>query len=170
MLYTLPTEVNEALEKYLSCFDENGEVIWDYETAQKELEQLQNKQLEALEWCLTTRRNVELHSEAIDSEIERLLKIQESEKKRQDKLLSLIDRLVSPLYQDKPLAIGNFKVSYRKSESTVIDDQSKLPIEYLVYKPAPEPAPDKVKIKEAIKEWKEVTGARIETKLSLTVK
>ena len=31
MLYTLPTEVNEALEKYLSCFDENWEVIWDYD-------------------------------------------------------------------------------------------------------------------------------------------
>ena len=42
MLYTLPTEVNEAPEKYLSCFDENWEVIWDYETAQKELEELQN--------------------------------------------------------------------------------------------------------------------------------
>lgn len=46
MLYNLPKEVEQALENYLSCFDENGEVVGDYQTAEKTLLDLQNKQLE----------------------------------------------------------------------------------------------------------------------------
>lgn len=169
-LYELPTEVEKALENYLSCFDENWEVVWDYETAEKVLLDLQNKQHEALEWLTSTHRESELRQEAIDSEISRLLKIRESEEKRFLKLWELTERLFAPLYDGKPVTIGNFKLSYRKSERVIIDDASLIQESFLDYKPAPPPTPDKTKIKKAISEWEFVTGARIQVMQNFNIK
>lgn len=169
-LYEIPTEVEKALDNYLSCFDENGEVVWDYETAQKTLLDLQNKQTEALEWLSSTYRESELRQEAIDSEISRLSKIRESEEKRWVKLWELLERLFAPMYEGKTVTIGNFKLSYRKSERVIIDDASLIPESFLDYKPAPPPAPDKTKIKKAISDWEFVTGARIQVMQNFNIK
>ncbi len=59
-------------------------------------------------------------------------------------------------------------ISFRRSEQTVIDDESELPAEYIVTKITT--APDKTKIKNAIKAGQEVAGARLVEKRNIQIK
>ena len=58
-------------------------------------------------------------------------------------------------------------ISYRKSSSVVVDDVLNLPPRFVKFK---DPEPDKIAIKEAIKNGEEVNGARIENNVSIIIK
>jgi len=66
-IYTLPKEIEQALERYYSCFDEDtGEMIVEdevFEKIQAELFELQNKKEELLEWYLKDRLNKKAENE-----------------------------------------------------------------------------------------------------------
>lgn len=62
------------------------------------------------------------------------------------------------------------KLSTRKSEQVKILDEAVLPVEFWTKPLPPEPKPDKVAIKAAIKEGAEVPGASVETVVHLTIK
>ena len=66
-IYELPKEIEQALEKYYSCFDEDtGEMIVEdevFEKIQAELFELQNKKEELLEWYLKDRLNKKAENE-----------------------------------------------------------------------------------------------------------
>lgn len=75
-------------------------------------------------------------------------------------------------YLDYALAGNTFKsvkvnISYRKSDSIVIDDISKIDKDYLKYS---EPTVDKTALKKAIKDGASVTGAHIESKTNIQIK
>ncbi len=102
-----------------------------------------------------------------DYEIKRL---QDQKKKYSDTNQSL-ERMVDKFLQstcqtsfDTSIA----KISYRKSESVSILDESLLNSEYLRVKTTSEP--DKIKIKEDIKKWIIVDWATIEVKQNLQIK
>lgn len=102
-----------------------------------------------------------------DYEIKRL---QDQKKKYSDTNQSL-ERMVDKFLQstcqtsfDTSIA----KISYRKSESVSILDESLLTSEYLRVKTTSEP--DKIKIKEDIKKWIIVDWATIEVKQNLQIK
>ena len=59
-------------------------------------------------------------------------------------------------------------ISFRRSEQTVIDNESELPAEYIVTKITT--VPDKTKIKNAIKAGQEVAGARLVEKRNIQIK
>ena len=59
-------------------------------------------------------------------------------------------------------------VSFRASELTVIDDESEIPEEYIVVKTTT--APDKTKIKNAIKAGVVIPGAHIESKRNIQIR
>lgn len=59
-------------------------------------------------------------------------------------------------------------ISFRASEQTVIDDESEIPDEYITTKITT--APDKTKIKNAIKSGLTVPGAHIENKRNIQIK
>ena len=105
--------------------------------------------------------------EWIKSEIERLQKLQETEEKHLEKAKKSIDWIMKATWTDK-LETSLNNLSYRKSESVSILDENSIPSEYWKVKEVK--TVDKIMIKEAIKSWKEVTGASIETKQNLQIK
>ena len=81
-----------------------------------------------------------------------------------------IARAFESVYDGKPMTIGTFTLSYRKSEATNILDESLIPTQYLKTPEPPAPKPDKPAIKEALKAGIVIPGAEIETRQNLQIK
>ena len=62
------------------------------------------------------------------------------------------------------------RISWRKSSSVVIDDETQIPLSLMVCPPAPAPRPDKASIASEIKAGRDVPGAHVEQRRSLQVK
>jgi len=172
-IYTLPQEVEQSLDLFYSCFDENtGELIVDQsimEERQKALDELQNQTNEVTEWYLKDRANKIAYIAGIESEIERLSKVVSQEKKKVSRSENLLERIFARLYEGKAMVIGSFKLSYRSSEAVIIDNEQGLPKEFLRVVPETT-APDKVAIKTALKEGKSVPWASLETRQNFSIK
>lgn len=140
---------------------------YDAETTQELLEWYNIIGGEEIEDIVKAIKNNDATIAWYDYEIKRL---QDAKKKYSDNNWSL-EKLVDWFLQstgqtsfDTSIA----KISYRKSESVTILDESLLSSEYLRVKTTSEP--DKVKIKEDIKKWIIVEWATIETKQNLQIK
>jgi hypothetical protein len=115
-------------------------------------------------------RSMEMHTPAIDAEIERL---QTLKKQRQAKAKALRDYLL-----DNMLAIGVtkveaplFKVSVRDNPPAVeVYEPLLVPAEFMRQAPPPPPAVDKAAIKDALKAGKEVAGCRLTVGKRLDIK
>lgn len=176
-IYSLPTEVSDSMTRYYSLFDDNGELVGTEEElilAQSELDELANKTNETTEWYLKDRANKLAYIAGIQSEIERLQLVVKKEELRIAKVENLLDRIFSRIYEWSKTVIGSFTLSYSKSESCNVEDETKIPKEFIRITPEkiiPESsAPDKVAIKDAIKAGKEVPGASILVKNTLKIK
>ena len=66
------------------------------------------------------------------------------------------------------LELPHSKISYRKSDSVEITNFDLLPSKYI--KKKVEESPDKVAIKDAIKNGKDVSGAKITTNYNIQIK
>ncbi len=62
------------------------------------------------------------------------------------------------------------RISWRKSSSVVIDDETQIPLSLMVCPPAPAPRPDKASIASEIKAGRDVPGAHVEYRRRLHVK
>ena len=62
------------------------------------------------------------------------------------------------------------RVSVRETESVQIDAMAVIPTQYMVDKPAPPPAPDKVALRKAIKAGETFEGVELVSKPSITIK
>lgn len=102
-IYTLPQEVEKALDLFYSCFDEQtGELIVSEEIMnerQAQLDELQNQTNEVTEWYLKDRANKLAYIAGIESEVERLQKIVSSEKKKVSRSENLLERIFARLYE-----------------------------------------------------------------------
>ncbi len=172
-IYTLPQEVEQALDLFYSCFDEvSWELIVEESIMlerQKTLDDLQNQTSEVTEWYLKDRANKLAYIAGIESEIDRLSKVVSSEKKKVARAENLLERIFARLYEWKAILIGSFKLSYRSSEAVVIENEAGLPKEFLRVIPETV-APDKIKIKENLKAWIPVPGASLETRQNFSIK
>ena len=173
-IYNLPKEVETALAKYYACFDpETGELVVEdsiLAKAQKELDEMENTGNEILGWKLQDRANAIARATMYSNEIERLSACMKREQKQASQADMLIERAFESIYDGKPMTIGTFTLSYRKSEATNIVDESLIPSQYLKTPEPPAPKPDKTAIKEAIKAGTLVPGAEIETRQNLQIK
>lgn len=177
-IYTLPNDIRESLESYYRLFDsETGELIWTDEElalAQTQLDDLAAKTWSTTEWYLKDRLNKIAYIDWIKSEIDRMQKIVERNEKDVARSEMLIDRIFDRVYGGEKTTIGTFILSYTKSESCSIDDETKIPKEYLRITPEkiiPESsAPDKFAIKTAINSGKEIPGASVLVKKTLKIK
>lgn len=173
-IYEIWKEIEEALEKYYECFDEDWILIEDsnFEEINKELIELQNKKSDFMEWILKKRVNITSSIPWIKSEIERLQKIVSWYEKDIDKTDSFIESLVKPIYDWKPLVYGNFKISFRKSESIVVDDENLIDTKFKKYIEPVEATykVDKNLLKQFLKDWVEIEWIHIESKQNLQIK
>jgi uncharacterized membrane protein YheB (UPF0754 family) len=59
-IYEIEKEIEETLEKYYECFDENGELTCEqsiFDEINKNLTELQNQKSDFIQWILKSRSN-----------------------------------------------------------------------------------------------------------------
>ena len=173
-IYELPNDIIKALDEFYACFDQDtGELIKTEEElaiAQHNLEELQNKSNETMEWLLKSRANSLASIAGAQLEVERIQKKIDSEQKKIDRTENIIDMIFKKTYEGKASIFGNFKVSYKESEAVIIDDVTQLPKEYVVEETKVVTSYPKKAIKEAIESGKEVKWAHIEKRNNLQIK
>ena len=150
------TELQKELEK-----EEDAEVKQDLqELISIELKNKSNNIVYVI-------KNLEGNNAAIDAEIERLQQLKKRNSSNIDKVKSNIlwfmqQNNVDTIKSD----LATFSI--RKSESTDIENIEQIPQEFITVKQTF--VPDKTAIKKAIREGKEVTGAKVVVNYNLQIK
>jgi hypothetical protein len=118
--------------------------------------------------------------EVIDKEIKRLTAEKSARIRKKEWLKNRVDYFVKRQFTDEngnidedgvhkyKLELPHSKISYRKSDSVEVADLATLPEEYI--KTKIEKSPDKIAIKNAIKDGKEIKGAKIVTNYNIQIK
>ena len=149
-------EIDAAI---LACVDlETGEII--------DAEQLQALQLEReqkIENVALWYKNLLSDAAQYKAEKDAFAERERAARAKADRLKAyLLDALGGDKYQSTRVSI-----SYRNSSSVVVDDVLNLPPRFVKFK---DPEPDKLAIKEAIKNGEVVNGARMESSQSIIIK
>lgn len=173
-LYDINTDLREALTAFSETYDpETGEVLDEANFAELDakVEALALSREEKIDGTGVIIKEEEGYIATLDGEIKRL----QARKKR---FQSHVDHLMDNVKKSM-LAFGETKLetprsifSFRKSEQTIVTDESLLDDKYI--KVVIESKPDLVAIKKAIKEAEKkgetFEGARIEVKQNLQIK
>ena len=162
-LYQLSTEL-EILQAQLTNEDLTEQ---ERQLAEDRIIEILDSQENKYESILKVRSNKLAQEKMLQDEIARL---QAKLKPIQNTVSRLEDYLDSSLRTNgiDSLEVWTYKLSYRKSESVEITDETLLPAEYVKTKVTT--APDKIAIKKAINDWQDVSGAVIKTNLNLQIK
>lgn len=163
-LFALSNEYKSLYDALVTSANEDGVIDENVFAA---VEQIKGEFTEKAVAVATVYRALGKDIELFDSEIERLTAIKkrlENEQNRVKKYLS--DACEKTGTESIKGVYAN--ISFRASEQTVIYDEAALPPEYIVVKTTT--APDKTKIKAAIKAGLNVPGARIESKRNIQIK
>lgn len=164
-LYLLAQEYKDLENALLDSSDEEtGEVDIDIFSA---VEKAQGTFEEKAIAVATVFRNLGTYSGNIDAEIKRLKAIKKRVDRQQERVEDYLTQACEMTGTESIQGIYA-NISFRKSEQTVIDDESVLPEEYVIEKVTY--SPDKEKIKAAIKAGQEVQGAHIEIKNNIQIK
>ena len=150
------TELQKELEK-----EEDAEIKQDLqELIAIELKNKSNNIVYAI-------KNLESNNAAIDAEIERL---QALKKKNSSNIEKVKSNILWFMQQNNVETIKSDLATFsrRKSESTDIENIELIPQEFITIKQTF--TPDKTAIKKAIKEGREVAGAKVITNYSLQIK
>lgn len=110
-------------------------------------------------------RETELTAESAEIESKRLADIAKFYKNRVERVKQSV-KLAMESHGIEKIETDMFRISFRKSESVLVDDVEVLPAEYVVLKKSA----DKTAIKKAIKDGKNVEGARIIANNNLQIK
>ncbi len=164
-LYLLAKEYQDLENALLDTADqETGEVSVDIADA---LEKIQGTFEDKAIAVATVWRDLGAYSGTIDNEIKRLQALKKRVDREQDRVQAYLKQACE---MTGTVSIRGIyaNISFRKSEQTIIDDESALPKEYVIEKLTY--SPDKTKIKNAIKAGREVSGAHIEVKNNIQIK
>jgi hypothetical protein len=153
--FEIQRQVNELAEQ-------NDGVIPDDKMA--ELILAQTASLEKIQNLCKWFKTAEGFFDLCDAEIERIKKSKEAGQRR----VESAKRFLTPYVMEKgKINAGTFELTIRKSEAVVVDDlfcNDKFMITKTTF------APDKKKIKEALKAGQEIGGAHLETRFNLQVR
>ncbi len=164
-LYLLAQEYKDLENALLASADEEtGELDIDISKA---VEKAQGTFEEKAVAVATVYRNLGTYSGNIDAEIKRLQALKKRVDREQDRVKEYLTQACEMTGMESIRGVYA-NISFRKSEQTVIDDESVLPKEYVIEKITY--SPDKTKIKNAIKAGQEVQGAHIEVKNNIQIK
>lgn len=149
-------EIDAAI---LACVDlETGEIL-DAE----QLQELQMERQQKVESVALWYKNLLSDAAAFKAEKDAFA---EKERKAKDAAERLKAWLADALQGDA-FKTTRVSVTFRSSSRVVVDDVLNLPPRFVKFK---DPEPDKVAIKDAIKNGEEVAGARIESNQSIIIK
>lgn len=112
-------------------------------------------------------KNIDAEIDIIDSEIKRLQGLKKVRTNAIERLKTTLQGAME-LYEIQELKTPIIKINFRKSESTEFSNVADIPEDYITIKM--ERIPNKVAIKDAIKQGIEVPGAFIQTNYNLQIK
>ena len=126
-------------------------------------EQLQSK---GINYAYVIRK-LDFESDVIDAEIKRLSALKKVRQNLAERLKANITHAMHTFEVDK-IESPLIKLSFRKSQAVEVDDVNSLPSEYKVVKVTEQA--DKMKIKQALQNGKQITGCSIITNTNLQIK
>lgn len=171
-IYELPKEIENALEQYYDCFDDDWVLLVTEEyfnDTQKILFDLQNQKQELMEWYLKDRQNKLANNIWLQTEIIRLQTRIEQNNKKIERVEKLIDFTYKQDYK-KPINIWNYTIQYNKSSACIITNEDLISDIYKKSVTKTTISVDKKAITKAIEDWIKVEWAEIENRLNLKIK
>ena len=154
-------EINEAIRNAIELgYDpETGEIL-----DASALEQLQMDRDEKIENICLYIKDLAAEASAIKAEEQALAERRKASERKGDSLKRYLQAMLDGQKWKSSKAV----VSYRKTQSVVVDDLDAIPTDFMRIKTTSEP--DKVAIKDALKDGKEVAGVHLEEGQSMSVK
>jgi hypothetical protein len=123
---------------------------------------------EKLESYVFIQKQLEAEIAAFKAEIERMTERKRSLENHVERMKrAQIDYMQAT--GQRSASAGTFKLTLRDNKSVAVDDESLIPREFMVEKPATY-QPDKKAIMAALKDGKTVAGAHIETSTTVTAR
>ena len=154
-LWQIDEQIAKAIE--LGFDPETGEIL-----DESALEQLQMDRDEKIENICLYIKDLVAESKALADEAKALTERKERSAKKAESLKNYLQAMLDGQKWKSSKAI----VSYRKTQSVVVDDMDALKPEFLRIKKEP----DKTAIKEVLKAGAAVAGAHLEDKQSMSIK
>ena len=156
-LYEITQEMEQAFQ---SCVDpETGEITGDLSA----LDNLQMARDEKVDNIACFIKNLKAEAEAIRTEEKKLADRRRACENHAERLKTYLANNLCGEKFKSPRA----SISWRKSEAVVVDDLWRIPDEFLEYK---DPVPNKIAIKQAIKQGFTVEGVELEDRLNMVIK
>ena len=162
-IYEINKAIEDILEDGFSVDEETGEVLFD----ESDLNALNAEISEKIENVACYIKNLTADISALKEE-ERNLNTRRKQKERKIDSLKGYINYAMELSGRKSLESPRCKVSFRKSSSVEVPDINALDKDYIIE--TIEIKPNKVAIKEALKEGKTVEGAEIVERQNLLIK
>lgn len=153
-------EITEGINKI-------EEFVDDEEQLTQYLDSLNIQFEDKISNILKYRRTLELTSDAIKNEIERLSSLKKFYDNKGENLKKYVGYAMQKTKKEN-LELETAKLSFRKSESIEVEDASLIPSEYIITKEVKQV--DKTAIKKAIKGGENVKGAILKQNLNLQIK
>lgn len=160
-LYEINAEIEAAINAIFDSTDEDGVVSDEAVARLSELNEARDEKLDNIGAYI---KNIQAEAEAIKAEE---TKLAQRRKSLENKTKRLLDYVSFMLHGEK-WSSARVSFSFRKSNPTIIDDETLIPKKFLKKKIVIEP--DKTAIKEAIMSGQKVKGAHIEDKLNIQIK
>ena len=177
-LFEISDSMMNLLEYHVN--DETGEIVETEEEFNELYNSIQLDLQTKLDNTNCLQKMIDGELDVIDKEIKRLTAEKKAREKKKEWLKNRVDYFVKRQFTDEQgnvdeesvhkykLELPHSKISYRKSDSVEVVDVEMLPEEYV--KTKIEKNPDKVAIKNAIKDGKEIKGAKIVTNYNIQIK
>lgn len=162
-LYEIDKAVVTVLDDGLVFNEETGEIVFDVEN----LDALETERNTKLEGVALYIKSLEAEADAMKAEEKALAERRAVREKKAERLRRYLSDSMQAL-GDTKLETARVALSFRKSESVVIEDQAALPVEFLKVKMTE--TPDKTAIKKAIKAGATVEGAALVENKNLQIK
>lgn len=177
-LFEIEDSMMNLLEYHVN--DETGEIV----ETEEEFNELYDSILLDLNTKLDNtnclQKMIDGEISVIDKEIKRLTAEKKARENKKEWLKNRVDFFIKKQFMNEDgeinteelhkykLELPHSKISYRKSDSVEITNFDLLPSMYI--KKKVEESPDKVAIKDAIKNGKNVSGAKITTNYNIQIK
>lgn len=163
--YEITENIRSILDRMGQEMEQEGfiseETLAEYQTLAEEKD-------DKIESIALFYKETQAEADAIKAEAKKLAERADMAQKKADRLKEYLTSIMM-IEEEEKFTTSRVKVSFRKSESVVVDDDlqnvdPRFVIEKTTF------SADKAGIKEAIKNGEEVKGARLETKQNIQIK
>lgn len=113
----------------------------------------------------TSMAQFEAMEKAAEEEIKRLQAIAKRSKNARERMKSAISTAMETFGIDR-LNVGTYRISFRKSEAVIVDDEQTIPNDYIVV----ETKINKAQLKADLKAGAVVSGAHLETRKNIQIR